>query len=138
GRDTYWIQPKAQVTWMGVTPDNHTEVNGTIVKPGAKKNVQTRLGSRAYINGHNAIDDNKRRKFQPFVEANWIHNSNLFGVEMNGMKNTLSGTKNIGEIKVGVEGKLSDNFNLWGNVSQSIGGNGYSDTQAQLGIKYSF
>ncbi|EPZ6932576.1 autotransporter outer membrane beta-barrel domain-containing protein, partial [Escherichia coli] len=138
GRDTYWIQPKAQVIWMGVTPDNHTEANGTIVKPGAKNNVQTRLGTRAYINGHNAIDDSTRRKLQPFVEANWIHNSNLFGVEMNGLKNTLSGTKNIGEIKAGVEGKISDNFNLWGNVSQSIGGNGYSNTQAQLGIKYSF
>ncbi|SFB36763.1 autotransporter family porin, partial [Citrobacter amalonaticus] len=42
------------------------------------------------------------------------------------------------ELKVGVEGQLSQRLQLWGNVAQQIGDNGYSDTQGMSGIKYSF
>jgi autotransporter family porin len=50
----------------------------------------------------------------------------------------VKGNRNIGELKVGVEGQLSQRLQLWGNVAQQIGDNGYSDTQGMLGIKYSF
>jgi len=50
----------------------------------------------------------------------------------------VTGTRNIGEIKAGVEGQINTNLNLWGNVAQQLGDAGYSDTQAVLGIKYLF
>nr|WP_223878896.1 autotransporter outer membrane beta-barrel domain-containing protein [Kluyvera genomosp. 2] len=138
GRSTYWIQPKAQLTWMDVQADTHTEANGTRVKGKNDGNLQTRLGVKAFIKGHNAIDDGKNREFQPFVEANWIYNSQSYGVAMNGVYNYQAGTRNIGELKAGVEGQLGNNLHIWGNVAQQIGDKGYSDTQGMLGIKYAF
>ena len=49
-----------------------------------------------------------------------------------------AGTRNIGELKVGVDGQLSRNVNLWGNVAQQVGDKGYSDSSAMLGLKVSF
>lgn len=138
GRSTYWLQPKAQLTWMGVQADNHTEANGTRVKGKGDGNLQTRLGLKAFIKGYSAIDEGKEREFQPFVESNWIYNTQSYGVVMNGVTNYQAGTRNIGELKAGVEGQIGKNLHLWGNVAQQIGDKGYSDTQAMLGVKYAF
>lgn len=140
---SYWIQPKAQVIWMGVTAKDHYEhagVDGQRVKVSDETdgNLMTRLGVRAYMKGHSAVDEGKDREFQPFIEANWIHNTRDYGVKMAGVKDEMRGTKNIGEVKVGVEGQMSKRLNLWGNVAQQIGDEGYSDTSAMLGVKYSF
>ncbi|WP_420245791.1 autotransporter outer membrane beta-barrel domain-containing protein, partial [Citrobacter sedlakii] len=56
----------------------------------------------------------------------------------NGDNVDLDGTRNIGELKAGVEGQLTKNVSLWGNVAQQVGDKGYSDTSAMLGIKASF
>ena len=137
-RNALYIQPKAQVTWMDVQADTHVEENGTRVVDNTDGNLQTRLGVKAYLQGHNAMDDGKGRTFQPFVEANWIHNTQNYSVQMDDISNDVKGTRNIGELKVGVEGQLSQRLQLWGNVAQQIGDNGYSDTQGMLGLKYSF
>lgn len=137
-RNSYWLQPKAQVVWMDVQADNHREVNGTRVKDDTDGNLMTRLGVKAFINGHNAIDDGKSREFQPFVEANWIHNTQTASVKMDDVSNDMRGTKNIGELKVGVEGQITPRLNVWSNVAQQIGDKGYSDTRGMLGVKYNF
>lgn len=137
-RNSYWLQPKAQVVWMDVQADNHREANGTRVKDNTDGNLMTRLGVKAYINGHNAIDDGKSREFQPFVEANWIHNTQTTSVKMDDVSNDMRGTKNIGELKVGVEGQITPRLNVWSNVAQQIGDKGYSDTRGMLGVKYNF
>lgn len=137
--ESYFIQPQAQVIWQNVKADDHIESNGTRVQFNGDGNIQTRLGVRAFIKGHNAkLDDGKRRTFEPFVEANWIHNTNEFGVDMNGVGISQVGTKNIGELKAGVEAKVNDNIKLWGNVAEKIGDRGYNDTQAMFGMKVSF
>ncbi|EPM0023374.1 autotransporter outer membrane beta-barrel domain-containing protein [Citrobacter farmeri] len=137
-RNSLYIQPKAQVTWMGVKADEHKEVNGTRVEGNGDGNLQTRVGVRLFGKGHNQRDDGNNRTFQPFVEANWIHNTEDFGVSMNGENVNLKGTRNIGELKAGVEGQLTKNVALWGNVAQQAGDKGYSDTSAMIGIKASF
>lgn len=135
---SYWLQPKAQVVWMGVQADDHREANGTLVKDDTAGNLLTRMGVKAYINGHNAIDDDKSREFQPFVEANWIHNTQPASVKMDDVSSDMRGTKNIGELKVGIEGQITPRLNVWGNVAQQVGDQGYSNTQGLLGVKYSF
>ena len=137
-RNALYIQPKVQVTWMDVQADTHIEKNGTRVVDKTDGNLQTRLGVKAYLQGHNAIDDSKGRTFQPFVEANWIHNTQNYSVQMDDINSDVKGSRNIAELKAGVEGQLTKNVTLWGNVAQQIGDNGYSDTQGMLGLKYSF
>ncbi|MFK3659279.1 autotransporter outer membrane beta-barrel domain-containing protein [Scandinavium sp. NPDC088450] len=137
--ESYFVQPQAQVTWMGVKAHDHQESNGTTVQFGGDDNVQTRLGARLFIKGHNAkLDDGKNRTFEPFVEANWIHNTKDFSAGLNGVAVKVAGTRDIGQLKAGVEGKLNNNVNLWGNVAQEMGGKGYSDTQAMIGLKVNF
>ncbi|MDN0109761.1 autotransporter outer membrane beta-barrel domain-containing protein [Yersinia mollaretii] len=136
--ETYFIQPKAQITWMGVKADDHTEANGTQVSGKGDGNIQTRLGLRSYMKGHHESDNGKDREFQPFVEANWIHNTKDFGTNMNAVEVKQAGAKNIGELKVGVEGQLNKQLNVWGNVGQQLGDKGYSDTAVMLGVKYNF
>ncbi|WP_324724512.1 autotransporter outer membrane beta-barrel domain-containing protein [Lelliottia sp. JS-SCA-14] len=134
----WYIQPKAQVIWMGVKADSHEESNGSKVTGEGDGNIQTRVGVRTYIKGHHKIDEGKQREFQPFIEANWIHNTREFGATMNGVTNKIEGSRNLGEIKTGVEGMVNPNLNLWGNVAVQVGDKGYSDTSAMIGVKYSF
>ncbi|ATM98007.1 type V secretion protein A [Yersinia frederiksenii] len=135
---TYFIQPKAQVTWMGVKADEHKEANGTNISGEGNGNIQTRLGVKAFMNGYAEQDKGKDRVFQPFVEANWIHNTKDFGTTMDGITVKQDGAANIAELKLGVEGQLSKKVNVWGNVGQQVGNKGYSDTAVMLGVKYNF
>lgn len=135
---TYFIQPKAQITWMGVKAGDHKEDNGTQVSGEGDGNIQTRLGVKAFMKGYADQDKGKNRVFQPFVEVNWIHNTKDFGTTMDGMTVKQDGAANIGELKLGVEGQLNKNVNIWGNIGQQIGNKGYSDTAMMLGVKYHF
>nr|WP_241390586.1 MULTISPECIES: autotransporter outer membrane beta-barrel domain-containing protein [Yersiniaceae]ULG17028.1 type V secretion protein A [Serratia proteamaculans]ULG20144.1 type V secretion protein A [Yersinia frederiksenii] len=135
---TYFIQPKAQVTWMGVKADDHQEANGTNISGEGNGNIQTRLGVKAFMNGYAEQDKGKDRVFQPFVEANWVHNTKDFGTTLDGITVKQDGAANIAELKLGVEGQINKSVNLWGNVGQQIGNKGYSDTAVMLGVKYNF
>lgn len=137
-RNEWFIQPQAQITLMDVRADDHRENNGTRVEGKGNGNIQTRLGIRTYLKGHTREDDGKGREFQPFIEANWIHNTRNFSAGMDGVSLSQKGTKNLGEVKVGVEGQINPHLNLWGNVGVQVGDNGYNDSAAMLGIKYNF
>ncbi|ENN7017478.1 autotransporter outer membrane beta-barrel domain-containing protein [Enterobacter ludwigii] len=98
----------------------------------------TRLGMKAYVNGHNTIDEGKDCTFQPFIEVNWIHNSRITAVKMDDTRDRMRGTKNIGELKMGIEGQLNQDLSVWGNIAQQVGNNSFSDMQGMAGVKYSF
>ncbi|PVZ86727.1 type V secretion protein A [Serratia sp. S1B] len=130
----YFIQPNGQLTWMGVKADDHRETNGTLVKGEGDGNLQARLGVKTFMDIHHSVD----QAVQPYVEANWIHNSKDFGTNMNGISVKQDGALNIAELKVGVEGQVNKQVNLWGNVGQQVGNKGYSDTAVMIGGKYNF
>ncbi|KNC89778.1 hypothetical protein GM30_05180 [Trabulsiella odontotermitis] len=136
--NTWYIQPQVQVTWMGVKADEHTRHDSTRIKQEGDNNVRTRLGVRTYLNSHHRMDDGKQREFQPFVEVNWLHDTESFGVKMDGYRVRRDGSHNQGEVRTGVEGKLNDHLSVWGNVGVQIGDGGYSNTQGMLGVKYSW
>ncbi|WP_145588406.1 autotransporter outer membrane beta-barrel domain-containing protein [Yersinia aldovae] len=136
--NTWYIQPQAQAVWMGVKAKNHIEENGTQVNSDGDGNLMTRLGIRTYLKGHHSSDEGKGREFEPFIEANWIHNTKDFATTMNGITIKQSGTSNLGEVKVGVDGQLDPRLNLWGNIGVQVGGNGYNDAAAMIGVKYNF
>lgn len=114
---------------MNVRASEHTEKNGTKVQLSGDGNIQSRLGVRTYLKGKSASDDNKAHQFEPFVEVNWIHNTRSWGVKMDNTALSQDGATNIAEVKTGVQGKLSDNLNVWGNVGVQAGDKGYSDAR---------
>lgn len=138
-RTALYVQPQAQVVWMGVkNAHDLTEANGTKVQDVNNGNIQTRLGVRLYLKGHSALDDGKSREFKPYVEANWLHNTERYGVRMDGETVSVDGARNIAQLKLGVQGQLTPSLNVWGGTAVQIGDNSYSDTSAMLGVKYRF
>lgn len=139
GTEQEWfIQPQAQITWMGVRANRHHEENGTGVSSRGDGNLQTRLGIRTYLKGHSAADAGKSRSFEPFIEANWLHNTRGYSVTMDDVRISQAGARNLGEVKVGVEGQVTRRLNLWGNVGTQVGDEGYSDSSAMVGVKWNF
>ena len=137
-KKAYYIQPKAQMIYMGVKTKDHKEVNGTFVENKGDGNIQTHLGVKIYATHFSSSDKNKQKEYQPFAELNWIHNKKDFSVVMDGVKNNLEGTKNIGEAKLGMEVKINSNLNAWGSVAHQWGEKGYRDSRVAIGLKYSF
>jgi len=134
----WFIQPKARLSWSGISAGDHWENNGTRVSYQGEDNVSSSLGVKTFMKSYSSLDQGKDRYFKPFAEANWIHNTEKYGVSMNGVTVDQAGKKNIGELKIGIEGRITRQLNITGAVAQQMGDDGYSDTQAMLGVKYSF
>lgn len=138
GNYDVWLQPKAQLTWGGVKSKSFTENNGTRVSFN-DGNLQTRLGLRASLltNKENQAINNQFG--QLFIEANWLHNSKLYDVSVNNEQTVgLDGARNVGELKVGVEGNIVTNTNIWFNLAGQRGDHDYKNASIMLGLKYSF
>ena len=135
---TWIFKPQAQAIWMGVDHNAHTEANGSRIENDANNNIQTRLGFRSFIRTQEKNSGPHGDDFEPFVEMNWIHNSKDFAVSMNGVKVEQDGARNLGEIKLGVNGNLNPAASVWGNVGVQLGDNGYNDTAVMVGLKYKF
>ena len=130
----YFLQPKAQLTWMDVDADDHVESNGTRVQ-GGSGNLQTRLGLKAFMSNDNPNAD---KAWQPFVEVNWIHNSDPYNISMNESKFEQAGADNIGEVKLGFERRSTKNASLWLNGAYQFGSNSYQNYGVKAGVKYAF
>ena len=100
--------------------------------------VTTRLGLRVYLNGKSRADQQTVREFQPFVEVNWLHNTQVYGVRMNEDADDVRGSRNIAELKTGVEGRLSQSLTGAVVFTQQAGGGGYRDSQGSLQVSYRF
>lgn len=133
-----YIRPELQLIYGGVRMDSHTESNGTRVSGHGENNLQSRIGVRVAGPLLMQESDAKGNGFRPFAEVNWIHNTQNTGVSMDGSIISQSGARNIGEIKAGLEGHLTDNVAVWFNVARQAGTDSYSDTQGMLGIRVRF
>lgn len=101
-------------------------------------NLYTTVGLHAYLNGKSVHDRDTGREFQPYVEANWVHNTSQYGVRMNGVEDEMQGMRNALELKADVEAKLSSRLSVWGGVSGLSGSHSYSDVGAALGDRFNF
>jgi len=134
----YFVQPKAQVVWMNVDADAFNEKNGTRVSSIGAGNVQTRLGVRAFMRHLGKVENGRPHTFEPYVEANWIHNTRNFGNRLNGEEVRQTGARNVGELQLGAAGQISQRLTLWGSAGHQRGSNSYSATGVMAGVKISF
>jgi len=137
-RQAIYLEPQAQLTWMGVKGPDHTEANGTQVKDSSKGNLQSRLGMRLYLRGHRTEDDGKGREFKPYAEADWLHNTHFAEISMGNTSIRQEGAANIAQLKLGVQGQISPSLNLWGGTAIQVGDHSYSDASIMMGVKYAF
>ncbi|MDH1008466.1 autotransporter outer membrane beta-barrel domain-containing protein [Pseudomonas nicosulfuronedens] len=135
---TYYVQPQAQIVYMGVKADNHREANGTQVTGKGDGNVMTRLGARAAVRSNEAGGFANTYGVEPYVETNWIHNSKDFGAKMGSTKFEMDGASDIFEVKLGATSKVNSRVNVWGEVGHQFGDNGYRDQAVTVGFKVNF
>lgn len=142
---SYYVQPQVQAIWMGVKADEHKEGTGAVVKGEGNNNVMTRLGVRAFMKNERVEDKKKNHtalNIQPFVETNWLHNTQNYGSSMKYKSDQRStqqdGAKNILEVKVGITGQINSDLSLWGSLGQQVGSQHLSETTGALGVKYNF
>ncbi|UHM93642.1 autotransporter outer membrane beta-barrel domain-containing protein [Rahnella victoriana] len=139
GEQSVWyVQPDLQAAWSGIQADKHTENNGTAVTGTGRNNLRTQLGVKVFSEGHSHLDDGKNRNFSPFAEVSWVHNTEQYGANMDGVNVLSEGTRNIAEANIGVQGEITPVLNISGSVAQLIGDEGFSSTAISAGMKYTF
>lgn len=131
--DNVYLQPQVQFTWMGAKMNDLTDGSGTKIR-GNKNNIETRLGVRLFADKTLASGGSIR----PYMDLNYIHNSKPFAAEFDGVRVEQKGTRNLGEVKVGLEADVNDNLKVWGDVGFRKGSNSYRDTKISAGIRYEF
>ncbi len=132
--DKQWLlTPQAQVIFNSYDSDDSSSGTGLVMKGGRSNSVDTRLGARLTYANQKQSD----KSAQPFVEVNWLHSTAKSDMTFN-KHYTFSDDRpaNRFEIKVGVEGQISPNWTVWGNVSHQMGADDYSGDRAMIGVKY--
>lgn len=130
--DSQWrLTPQAQVAYSKYSADRLTDVTGTIID-GQNNDLWTaRLGVRLVgqmqHNGH---------AIQPFAELNWWHSGNNASVTMDGMRVDEDAAKDRGELKVGLQGQFSKNWDGWLQVGWQGDFQDYQRLEGAAGIRY--
>ena len=134
---SYWLQPQAQFIYQDVQLDEFVEQNNTRVEEG-KANIQTRLGTKASMVVPTSLSTNSN--YRPYAAVNWIHNSNSEdkAIRLDNSYYGVGGAKDIGEIKLGLEGQTSTQSNAWVNVAYQVGSEDYRDLTGTIGFKVNF
>lgn len=132
------LQPQAQIIWMGVKTADYTEQNGTRVRASGNNNVQTRVGVRAALDDQGKWAEGKNLRFTPYADLSWLHNSRKFGSKMDDVLIEQAGSRNIGAAELGLDAQLHKKISLTGNITQKVGGKGFNESSASLGLKVSF
>ncbi len=129
------LQLQGQVIRMGVRDGAWTDAIGSTVQGIGAGNVRTRVGLKLY---HQFTNDRKDRAWKPFIGLNWYHDTKAFGAKIAGVADHIDGGRNFGEVKLGVEGKVKKNWNVWGFAGYQQGSEGFRNLEALAGLKYLF
>lgn len=132
---SWWAQPQMQVIYQGVKADQFKDIQGNVIQSGPH-NVQTRLGVKSYL----IVPTSLARKinYRPYIALNWLHNTESNSVLINHVNYIAQGSKNLSELKLGVEGNITQNSQVWVNMSYVRGGHQYQAYQGNIGWQYHF
>lgn len=136
-KGSLYIQPQAQLAWLGLNMKDHQDGLGNTVSSTDNGDLVSRLGARVYWDS-----TNKEHNFRPYMQFDYINNSSNGGVTYKSTMGETSfspeGVTNIGRATVGVDGELSKNVSLYASLSQEEGGDNYHNTYGTLGVKATF
>ena len=130
------LRIEGQLIRMGVSGGDHFEHStGTLVKGTGSGNVRSRFGFTLY---HLFGNEATGTSVKPYLTLNWYHDTKSFGSVMDGVKDKITGSRNFGEAKFGIEGRISKAVSLWGAAGYEMGSNGLRNAEAQIGAKILF
>lgn len=126
-----YVEPHVSVTWFGYEADDVSNDVHDVTFEG-KDNIRTKLGVKTYAFGKNSGG------FSPYVELNWVHNTETYGVTMSNVTVEQVGAEDQGEVRAGADWRINDAFTVWGHFGITSGSDGYSNREASLGVRYNF
>ncbi|MGL4486846.1 MAG: autotransporter outer membrane beta-barrel domain-containing protein [Yersinia sp. (in: enterobacteria)] len=130
---SYFIQPNAQITWVGINAQTHTTANKDVINYNNRGQLVTRIGAKTYLQTTN----NMNQQFMPFIAVNWLHQNKNTGTQLSGQR-VENNSKNSAEFKIGVESKIDQKLHVWANINHQMGSYDNNDTNALVGLKYHF
>ncbi|MEY4922119.1 MAG: hypothetical protein RLY17_836, partial [Pseudomonadota bacterium] len=130
---SYFIQPNAQITWVGINAQTHTTANKDVINYKNRGQLVTRIGAKTYLQTTN----NMNQQFMPFIAVNWLHQNKNTGTQLSGQR-VENNSKNSAEFKIGVESKIDQKLHVWANINHQMGSYDNNDTNALVGLKYHF
>lgn len=131
----YWLTPQAQIIWSHMRFNEFVDQQEAIIKNKNSNHFQLRLGLRGTVKSK---DINGVRKIKNFAELNWINNVKKHGISFHDEDFYQVGNKNIGELKLGMEGDFSLNSSGWIDLSKQWGSHSFSDFKINIGAKFNF
>ena len=134
-KHTWWLQPQAQLTYQDVQADTFKDARGVDIRHG-DDNLQARIGLKTYLeipSGPGA-----GTSYRPYFALNYIHNTSPYAVAINEVRYDNESAEHLGEVKLGVEGYLTKNHQLWINGSYVVGEDDHKTYQGNLGWKFKF
>lgn len=57
---------------------------------------------------------------------------------MDGVRDEISGSRNLAEVRGGIEGEVSKSVTLWGHAAYREGRSSFRAIEAQLGLRVKF
>lgn len=126
----YVLQPHAQVIHQNVRSDSFRETYGTHIDFTNHARTKTVLGLRASAH----IPTGLNSLITPHVEANWLHTGREYGVNMNEERADMHSGRNIGQLKLGLDGDVDQRLSINVALFHNQGNAGYRETGGNLAI----
>ncbi|CQD42648.1 autotransporter family protein [Yersinia mollaretii] len=133
-----FVQPNAKVSWQRASGLQHYKATDAQVTIEESDSVATKLGIRTALEFDVDTLSAKALQVSPSFEANWMHDNGNKGAWLSHTYVAPQGNHSIAELKLGIEGKINSNLQLWTHVGQQFGHDKYSETQLTIGGNYHF
>lgn len=131
----YWmLEPQGQIAHHHYNVDKIIDHNGLNVTNTDKNSITTRLGARTYLRPN----EFHKNSAQPFLELNWWSATAKNSMTFNGEKVSNDTPRDRFEVKVGVQGEVTKNVQLYSHLAMQWGKDSYEHSEGQLGLRVRF
>ena len=124
-----------QAIRMGVRAGTHRDSVGTGIESTGSGNLRTRVTA---VLSHRMHQEESGLSLTPYASISWIHDTKPFGAVMDGVRDEISGNRNLAELRGGIEGEVSKSVTLWGHAAYREGRSSFRAIEAQLGFRVKF
>lgn len=124
-----------QAIRMGVRAGTHRDSVGTEIESTGHGNLRTRVTA---VLSHRMTQEDSGLSLTPYASLSWIHDTKPFGAVMDGVRDVISGSRNLAEVRGGIEGEVSKSVILCGHAAYREGRSSFRAIEAQLGLRVKF
>ena len=130
----YVLRPQTQLIYQNVRANDLHQVDGTRIDFLNSSRLQSTIGLRAAAHISTGIST----MITPHIEANWLHATKGYGVKLDNTATRMDSGRNIGQLKLGLQGDLNRRVSLSLELVHQQGNGGYRETGGNLAGRYRY